>query len=339
MKKERRFAVLAYCRKVNEMDRQHHPKISVIIAVYNIEKYLQRCMNSVLEQSFQDQEIILVDDGSTDNCSAICDRYSEIDSRVKVIHQHNQGLSAARNAGTQIATGEWITYVDGDDYVHPLFLERLYSCAVKTNADVIICCSKRIKNEDIATFSSLPRLRKKSFNGETALKTMLYQKKFDVSAWGKLYHRSEGITPLFPHGRVYEDIVPVTQIVANAKQVCWINSPLYYYFQRPNSIMRTANEKNIKDEIEMTNKMYEMVRQNYFFAEPAALSKLFSNYCQVLRSYASCPNPNQQIKAQVVHTLQKNAFKILCDYHVRWKNRCAALLILWNPQWIALLFH
>ena len=139
-----------------------NPKISVVIAIYNIEKYLHRCIISVLSQTYQNQEIILVDDGSTDNSSSICEAYSKMDSRVIVIHQENQGLSAARNVGTRNASGEWITYIDGDDYVHPCFLECLYLSAMKSNANIIVCGSKIVTN-GTTEHKPLPKIHQKLY--------------------------------------------------------------------------------------------------------------------------------------------------------------------------------
>ena len=120
----------------------HNEKISVIIPVYNVEAYLERCLNTVCGQSYKNLEIILVDDGSTDNCLQICEEFAERDDRIKVIHQSNQGVSAARNTGLDAATGDYIAFVDSDDYIHPEMYERLYSLLKKHDADMSACFSR-----------------------------------------------------------------------------------------------------------------------------------------------------------------------------------------------------
>ena len=147
--------------------------ISVIVPVYNVEKYLRQCLDSVLAQTYRELEIILVDDGSTDGSGAICDEYATRDSRIKVVHQQNGGLSSARNAGLDLATGEYVAFVDSDDYIHETMLELLYQALVENNADTVICNFERVDEKgDVISVRSLQPLANGVVSMEEALENL-----------------------------------------------------------------------------------------------------------------------------------------------------------------------
>ena len=177
--------------------------ISVIVPIYKVEKYLHKCIDSILAQTYTNLEIILVDDGSPDNCGKICDEYAAKDSRIKVIHQPNGGLSAARNAGLDIATGDYIGFVDSDDYIAPDMYEKLYNALVKNDADMAICDYQRFGNE-------LP-YDEMSLTTEviTGLQAMEKQNTVIncsfVVAWSKLYKSFIFSNVRFPVGKINED--------------------------------------------------------------------------------------------------------------------------------------
>lgn len=160
----------------------NNPLITVIIPCYKVEQYLPKCINSVLTQTYTNLEIILVDDGSPDNCGNICDNYAQKDSRIKVIHKTNGGLSDARNKGIDIAHGEYITFIDSDDYVSNDYIEVLYNLLKENNAQMSICLPYCISemNETIIRINN--KNKKIIFNSEEALISMFYQKDFDTSA-------------------------------------------------------------------------------------------------------------------------------------------------------------
>ncbi|MDD6812335.1 MAG: glycosyltransferase family 2 protein [Lachnospiraceae bacterium] len=158
------------------------PLISIIIPVYNVEKYLTRCLESVVAQTYSNLEIILVDDGSTDNSGKVCDKYQEIDSRIKVVHKKNGGVSDARNEGIDEACGEYIAFVDSDDWVTRNYIENMYAILVKNSCDIAICDVKRTSKGDLK--KSTEKL--KTYFKDEAIKQLLYQK-ISTSACGKLY--------------------------------------------------------------------------------------------------------------------------------------------------------
>lgn len=215
------------------------PRISVIVPVYKVEKYLHECVDSILAQTFSDFELILVDDGSPDNCGAICDEYAAKDSRVRVIHQKNQGLSGARNSGIDVAQGEYITFVDSDDLVDERYLEVLMA-TVQDGADVVVCRHKEFADGDV-----LPDCRgetsRQSFEAVDAL-VKLYDGSplVPVNACCKLFLRELIGTWRFPVGRLHEDQAFTPYILYRAKRIVSCDILLYHYRVNPASITRNT---------------------------------------------------------------------------------------------------
>ena len=214
-------------------------KISVIIPIYNVEKYLKRCIESIIKQTYSNLEIILVDDGSPDGCAKICDEYKNKDERIVVIHKKNGGLSDARNAGLKVATGEIISYIDSDDYVDLDMYEKMTKAMEEKNADIVVC-GTNIDYEDGHTKVKCEK-EEKSFNREEALIELNSFKSFDMAVWNKLYKREVVDKIEFPVGKKSEDYFVMYQYFARAKKVVIINQAKYHYFQRSNSISRGKN--------------------------------------------------------------------------------------------------
>jgi glycosyltransferase involved in cell wall biosynthesis len=203
------------------------PKISIIVPVYKVEKYLRRCLDSIVAQTFTNWECILVDDGSPDNSGKICDEYAEKDTRFRVIHQENQGVSAARNKGLDEAKGEWIGFVDSDDWIEPNMYEYLYSNAIKTKADVVICgfvgqskthIKKMCGTEEAQIFLFTPN----GFGGFSFLRLINATKVQDIRFNPKLTY--------------LEDVSFFYNLFKICNAVYWDNEPLYNYFQRDDSV-------------------------------------------------------------------------------------------------------
>lgn len=212
-------------------------KVSVIVPVYNTEKYLRCCMDSVIGQTLRDIEIVCVNDGSTDGSLAILQEYAAKDKRIKIINQENKGLSAARNAGLKVATADYISFIDSDDFVHPSFLEQLYRAIKENNCDVAGCDFAKIKKDERLPF--IGKIKAKIY--EPALNVLLNRKNFiHFNVWNKLYKREliRGIP--FIEGMYYEDWVFNTCVFAGAKSFVWISAPLYGYRISENSIMRSS---------------------------------------------------------------------------------------------------
>lgn len=234
-------------------------KISVIIPIYNVEKYLKRCIESIIKQTYSNLEIILVDDGSPDGCAKICGEYKNKDERIVVIHKKNGGLSDARNAGLKVATGEIISYIDSDDYVDLDMYEKMTKAMEEKNADIVVC-GTNIDYEDGHTKVKCEK-EEKSFNREEALIELNSFKSFDMAVWNKLYKREVVDKIEFPVGKKSEDYFVMYQYFARAKKVVIINQAKYHYFQRSNSISRGKNVTH--DYIEGSKSQKEFFEKNF----------------------------------------------------------------------------
>ena len=215
------------------------PEISVIVPVYNVEEYLARCIDSILAQSFTDFELILVDDGSTDSSGVICDEYAEGDSRVHVIHQVNKGQAAARNCALDLARGEYVSFIDSDDYVHPEMLCFLTGLAETTNAD--ICIYKYLEGKDSSYKWEKPCNDFIVAKGSDFLRKCILN---DVNrCWilcDKLFKRKCFNSIRLPEGRIHEDNATVYKLLYDAEKVVINDSILYYYYENPNSTMNES---------------------------------------------------------------------------------------------------
>lgn len=210
--------------------------ISVIVPVYKTEAYLDRCVESIVEQSYENLEIILVDDGSPDNCPAMCDAWAEKDSRVKVIHKQNGGLSDARNAGMSIATGELMGFVDSDDWIAPDMYQLLYEHMVADDSDIAACGVEMVW-EDGSQTRMLTKPGCCVLNQEEAMRAIIEESWLKQPVWYKLYKTALIRDIPFPEGKCHEDVFWSYQAVGNAQKVSVSDKVCYYYAQRSGSIM------------------------------------------------------------------------------------------------------
>lgn len=222
--------------------------ISVIVPVYNVAPYLERCVESICRQIYRNLEIILVDDGSTDSSGKLCDRLAESDERVKVIHKKNGGLSSARNRGLDCAVGTYIGFVDSDDYIDLSMYEILYQKLKQYNAGVAIC-SRYYESEDGKRETRFPITGKdRVMNAEEAIEEMNFLRSFDMAAYDKLYRKEVFADIRFPEGKLSEDYFIMFRVFQQAGCICFTPQPLYFYIQREGSISR--NQKINYDYIE-----------------------------------------------------------------------------------------
>lgn len=226
------------------------PTISVIVAAYNIEQYLPRCLDSIITQTYRELEILVVDDGSKDSTGEICDAYAHKDDRIRVIHQANRGLSGARNAALEIATGEYIGYVDGDDYIEPDMYEHMVTACQREDAQLAVCSYRQIGDGRQQVYSGEQFVLTK----EEALEVYICDRKpYHIynSVWSKLFHRSIVQDVRFPEGHKSEDIPYTTKALINTQKCVFLDTPYYnYVVDREDSIMnRNIHERRFDDEI------------------------------------------------------------------------------------------
>ncbi len=249
------------------------PLISVIVPVYKVEPYLRRCVDSILAQTFTGFELIMVDDGSPDNCGAICDNYAAQDSRIHVIHQQNGGLSAARNAGIDWAfansDSQWLSFVDSDDWVYPCFLEYLYRAVQETGAKVSACGIRKVEGE-----VELPDVR---YHAESMSWDQFYLTDWvrGVVAVNKLYEKSLFSGLRYPVGRIHEDEYLTYRLLARAGTVAFIDAELYMYFQNPTGIMKSSFSLKRLDAI-------EAIKGQCAFAKEYGYAELYKRRCDAL---------------------------------------------------------
>ncbi|MGN1157487.1 MAG: glycosyltransferase family 2 protein [Agathobacter sp.] len=234
-------------------------KISIIVPIYKVEKYLDECISSIVSQSYRNLEIILVDDGSPDECPQICDAWAEKDERIIVIHKENGGLSDARNAGLHIAKGEYIGFVDSDDWIAPDMYEKMMQAIIRENADICACgivCSYSNYQETLA-------IREVVGKSETILSMIYDDTAYPVAACNKLYHRSCWESMCFPVGKICEDAFTTYLLVDRANRIVQIKDALYYYRIRDNSIMTSSFSHKRMDEEEAWRCNYEYMKEKY----------------------------------------------------------------------------
>ncbi|MBQ7001955.1 MAG: glycosyltransferase [Oscillospiraceae bacterium] len=238
-----------------------NPLISIIVPVYKVEDYLSRCVDSLLDQTYDNLEIILVDDGSPDSCGAICDAYAARDRRVRVIHKKNGGLSSARNAGIDVARGDYLGFVDSDDWVDVHTYEWLLTMALEENVK-LVCAGRYDYNSGTGekTIGLCPPKREVISGGELAKRIFLWDN-VDSAAWDKLYHRSLFRELRYPLGVVSEDLPVTYRAGLEAGRVGMLDRPVYYYFHREGSITTAAVSERSFQPSSNTRQVLEYVRR------------------------------------------------------------------------------
>lgn len=269
--------------------------ISVIVPVYNVEGYLEKCIQSITTQTYTNLEILVVDDGSTDTSPALCDELAETDTRIQVIHKKNGGLSSARNSGIDAASGEYYVFVDSDDYIHPQMIEQLYSRLKADNSDLAICGIEPVDEDGNYKYAGFDFVLSDDVWDETAFWNNFYGRNtvFCVVAWNKLYPKALFSTIRFANGKTHEDEFMLHNIVSQCKKISCVNQKLYYYLQRSDSIMNQPCKKNRLDLVEayaLRGKYFKDSGQQYL-AE---------------KSLSCCPPAFLDIKSRLDMTLQEN---------------------------------
>ena len=253
------------------------PLISVIVPVYRVEEYLERCVKSILSQTYENLEVILVDDGSPDQCPAICDACAEKDARVKVIHQENKGLSGARNAGIDAASGEYLAFVDSDDYVSPHVIEELYQLLQDTGCAIGQCRFSYVKGDGLVEEGDSAFC---IYRGESLMEQLYGPEEKAtcfVVAWNKLYRaelfKETGIR--YPEGRIHEDEATTYRLFHEAKKLAFLDRALYgYYTENGGSITSVFSAKRLQWLTAHEERIAFFKKNGYEKLLPAAYRKL-----------------------------------------------------------------
>lgn len=310
------------------------PLISVIVPTYNVEKWLPRCVDSILVQDYKNLEIFLVDDGSPDGCGKICDEYAEKDKRIMVIHKPNGGLSDARNAAIDIAKGEYITLIDSDDYVTPDYVSTLYSLIEKYNSEMSIA-TWCIFPEGTTPIRPHVRTKEIVMTRNEALSNMFYQKGYDVSACVKMYHRSlfEGVR--YPKGQLFEDLQTTFKLMLKCKNVAFTNKPVYYYMFRKGSIEGAPfSEKKMDSALQVFNLMrsYESQLKP---VHKALRSKLTTFSFHLLMKMPKDYPPQRLLREYI----KESRLNVIFDRQSPVKSKIACLATFFGFDFVKWLFH
>ncbi len=298
--------------------------ISVIVPVYNIEKYVSKCIESILRQTYSNLEIILVDDGSTDNSSNILNIFSRKDNRIKVLRKENGGLSDARNYGLDRAKGDYIFFIDGDDYISDECIEFLENAIEVYNADISTTQFIRYYENEEPNASDG---RNMPYTTTKALERLLYQKNCTTSAWGKLYKKSLFDNIRYPKGKICEDLPITYKLFARANKVVIGKSKHYFYLQRENSIIYSKFKPARADALKFAKEETDFIKEHFPKLKKAALNREFMENVYVYSSIISSKdNKYKDILLNVKESIKHLRITVLTDPKAPLMTKMYALL-------------
>ena len=296
--------------------------ISIIVPVYKVEKYLKRCVDSILEQTFRDFELILVDDGSPDQCGRICETYAEKDGRIIVLHRKNGGLSAARNTGLDwmFANSEssYVTFIDSDDWIHSLYLETLLGAIEKNNTGVSVAGFQRMDEYQADTIDKLYRFPEEVMGAEDFF--LNHEWNFNY-AWGKLYRREYLRHVRYPVGKNFEDTFTTYKVLFAGKTVAFIDFPLYYYFYNTEGISHSLWNPSELVVMEGIREQIRFYKENGFSRALEKEKQLYINHyayqiCRIRANTAELKKNRKYIKV-----LRKEMMRLIRQYPEKYGYR------------------
>ena len=307
--------------------------ISIIVPVYNVESYLSKCLESIINQTYKNIEIILIDDGSTDDSGKICDEYAAKDNRINIIHKTNGGVSDARNSGLEIAQGEYIGFVDSDDYIELDMYETLLNFLLNNNLDVVMCSSYKVKNKNIIKCKDF---KPYIFNSKEEIIEDLLINKYKgspITVWNKLFKRGVLKEVRFIKDKEYEDIYFLLEWIKFTNRFGRIPYHGYYYIIRSGSITnpRYFNDK-IFDLILSSQKNLQEIKKLYPNAINAAEFKLFRAYISTANQLIACIdiNEHKEFCKKLQNSLKKYLFNISKNPYLTWKQKLKLILLSLN---------
>lgn len=300
--------------------------VSIIVPVYRVEKYINRCIDSVLRQTYNNFELILVDDGSPDNCGNICDGYANMDMRIKVIHKKNGGLSSARNAGIDVAKGDYITFLDSDDVIENQFIEKLLSLCKQNQAQIAIMRMMKVSADfDEKEFTPPSKNDKiEVLSPEKAIEYSLLQKEYTCCAPGKLYENKIFKEIRFPEGRLSEDLATCHLFLDTAKQVVYSHEIGYYYRQHGQSIMHNFKKERL-DALEWAESIESFCAKSYPSIVQFAKCRTFNVAFLLL---LETPNNEKECERKLWNAIIRTRKTVFFNSKVRFKEKIAVIISL-----------
>lgn len=304
--------------------------ISIVIPVYNSSKYLGRCLNTVLNQDYPNIEVVLVDDGSTDGCAHLCDEYAEKDIRIRVIHQQNQGASIARQNGLRNSKGEYVTFIDSDDWVANDYVSKLYDFIVEHHVTISACGVQRVKENEIINFQ---RTERQSF---LLSFEELMPRFFKYEFWGfpgKLYKKSVLSQITFPKATLSEDYLVMTQLFLKERQMAYTEAPLYFYEYHPNSLSHQKLSKRAFEEFENVKAVYEFIKEQEPQFEEMAFANVVETCIKLNLMILHGKSTDFQQEYIIIRNFLKSYYNsiINCKY-MTWKTKTVAIGLILFPN-------
>lgn len=298
-------------------------KISVIIPAYNTEKYIERCIKSILAQTYKNIEIIIIDDGSTDNTNNICRKYKENHDNFIFIRKNNEGAAEARNDGLKIATGDYITFVDSDDWVEKTYIEKVVGIIEKSKCEILINNLTKVKNENKKNEKE-NKIKYTLINSKKAIEMVMYQKKFDAAVIGKFFSSKCFDNIKFPNNNIYEDIAIICKLFDTAKSIVLTNIKGYFYFVREDGITKSKFTKQKMQLIEVCKENEKFVELKYPEILNATIARTTNSAVHILLQIPKEGYQNEEDKLWKI--IKENRLKILGNFKVRLKTKIALLI-------------
>mgnify|MGYP002677781526 FL=1 len=315
------------------------PLISVIVPAYNVEKFIGKCIDSILRQSFKDFEVLLIDDGAKDSTPEICDACAKKDSRIKVYHKENGGLSDARNYGIDRMQGKYVTFIDSDDYVDSGYFEYLYGLITQEEDIQIAICGKKSVRED-ENASPDPETFHEIITGERAVQKMLCGHGSGHSAWGKLYSANLWKTVRYPKGKIYEDYATTYRVMALVDKAAWGNAAMYFYVQHIESIMHQKCSRRSLSLVDIADEETEFIVKKWPALKQEALARKVTSELKCLQNILNAKNEEfDDYKQKIVEDVRRHKGELLASKKVVLKTKIKIIALLLGERTFGFIYN
>jgi glycosyltransferase involved in cell wall biosynthesis len=311
-----------------------NPEISVIVPVYNVEKYLNKCVDSILRQTFRNIEIILVDDGSTDNSGRLCDEYLKIDERIRVFHKKNGGVSSARNYGLERATAPYFGFVDSDDYIAEDMYEVLYNNLKRENADMSMCYWYNVYSGGRTPHADIAENHYLVVDRQEAIRLAMEGRLASVHVWNKLYRRELFDTVKYPEGKINEDAFVIVDLLDLCDKIVLTTERKYCHVHRENSVMTGKFTESVCDDLEAYQHNYKIIQEKYPALIYWAEYRLCRVHYSILDRYFSTAESGEfvQIKNTSVRYLRKHFLFMMQNKRIAKSRKISLALLMLNEN-------
>ncbi len=302
--------------------------VSVIVPIYKVAPFIEKCVTSLLAQTYTELEIILVDDGSPDDCPAICDAFAAQDNRVRVIHQENGGLSAARNAGIRAATGAYLAFVDGDDFVSPDYIAVMLNACEENNTKMAACGYIEYYSDEKSTVVCVDETVILSAK-EAVIDIFTMKNQVQVMAWNKLYARElfDNTDICYPVGKIHEDVFTTYRCCAAAGNIVCVNKPCYYYVQREGSIISQTFSPKRLQLLDAVDSIRPFVESHTPVYDEAYLYYVFLNHLTVINAMADSHYYDRSLFTKMKRCIQKRLSDLKKNRYFSKKNLLTCFLL------------